>query len=131
MTEPANARAMIEAGVPVALSTDRNPGSSPTESLPFIMNLACLTMKMTPEEVLAASTINAAHAIGRAKDIGSIEAGKNADLVLFDAPNYQTLQYNYAVNRVDTVMKAGKIVVEGGVLLEKTDNQRCSLATEN
>lgn len=120
MTEPANARAMIEAGVPVALSTDRNPGSSPTESLPFIMNLACLTMKMTPEEVLAASTINAAHAIGRAKDIGSIEAGKNADLVLFDAPNYQTLQYNYAVNRVDTVMKAGKIVVEGGVLLEKT-----------
>lgn len=131
MTEPANARAMIEAGVPVALSTDRNPGSSPTESLPFIMNLACLTMKMTPEEVLAASTINAAHAIGRAKDIGSIEAGKNADLVLFDAPNYQTLQYNYAVNRVDTVMKAGKIVVEGGVLLEKTDNQRCSLATED
>lgn len=131
MTEPANARAMIEAGVAVALSTDRNPGSSPTESLPFIMNLACLTMKMTPEEVLAASTINAAHAIGRAKDIGSIEAGKNADLVLFDAPNYQTLQYNYAVNRVDTVMKAGKIVVEGGVLLEETDNQRRSLATED
>ncbi len=131
MTEPANARAMIEAGVPVALSTDRNPGSSPTESLPFIMNLACLTMKMTPEEVLAAATINAAHAIDRAKDIGSIEAGKNADLVLFDAPNYQTLQYNYAVNRVDTVMKAGKIVVEGGVLLEETDNQRRSLATEN
>ncbi|MEH7136090.1 imidazolonepropionase [Priestia megaterium] len=116
MEKPANARKMIEAGVPVALSTDRNPGSSPTESLPFIMNLACLTMKMTPAEVLTACTINAAHAIGRADDVGSIEVGKKGDLVLFDAPNYQTLQYNYAVNLVDTVVKKGQVIVEGGVL---------------
>lgn len=116
MEKPANARKMIEAGVPVALSTDRNPGSSPTESLPFIMNLACLTMKMTPAEVLTACTINAAHAIGRADEIGSIEVGKKGDLVLFDAPNYQTLQYNYAVNLVDTVVKKGQVIVEGGVL---------------
>ncbi|MED4213282.1 imidazolonepropionase [Priestia megaterium] len=118
MEEPARARKMIEAGVPVALSTDRNPGSSPTESLPFIMNLACLTMKMTPAEVLTACTINAAHAICKGDQIGSIEVGKRADLVLFDAPNYQTLQYNYAVNLVDTVLKDGKVVVEGGVLHE-------------
>lgn len=118
MEEPARARKMIEAGVPVALSTDRNPGSSPTESLPFIMNLACLTMKMTPAEVLTACTINAAHAIGKGDQIGSIEVGKKADLVLFDAPNYQTLQYNYAVNLVDTVLKDGKVVVEGGALHE-------------
>jgi imidazolonepropionase len=118
MEEPARARKMIEAGVPVALSTDRNPGSSPTESLPFIMNLACLTMKMTPAEVLTACTINAAHAICKGNQIGSIEVGKKADLVLFDAPNYQTLQYNYAVNLVDTVLKDGKVVVEGGVLHE-------------
>ncbi|MEI2330019.1 imidazolonepropionase [Priestia megaterium] len=118
MEEPARARKMIEAGVPVALSTDRNPGSSPTESLPFIMNLACLTMKMTPAEVLTACTINAAHAICKGDQIGSIEVGKKADLVLFDAPNYQTLQYNYAVNLVDTVLKDGKVVVEGGVLYE-------------
>ncbi|MED3881902.1 imidazolonepropionase [Priestia megaterium] len=118
MEEPARARKMIEAGVPVALSTDRNPGSSPTESLPFIMNLACLTMKMTPAEVLTACTINAAHAICKGDEIGSIEAGKKADLVLFDAPNYQTLQYNYAVNLVDTVLKDGKVVVEGGGLHE-------------
>ncbi|MGE7716814.1 imidazolonepropionase [Priestia megaterium] len=118
MEEPARARKMIEAGVPVALSTDRNPGSSPTESLPFIMNLACLTMKMTPAEVLTACTINAAHAICKGDQIGSIEVGKKADLVLFDAPNYQTLQYNYAVNLVDTVLKDGKVVVEGGVLHE-------------
>ncbi|QJX78099.1 imidazolonepropionase [Priestia megaterium] len=116
MEKPANARKMIEAGVPVALSTDRNPGSSPTESLPFIMNLACLTMKMTPAEVLTACTINAAHAIGRADEVGSIEVGKKGDLVLFDAPNYQTLQYNYAVNLVDTVIKEGQVIVEGGVL---------------
>lgn len=121
MTEPAKARKMIEAGVPVALSTDRNPGSSPTESLPFIMNLACLTMKMTPEEVLTACTINAAHAINRANEIGSIEVGKKADLVLFDAANYQTLQYNYAVNLVDTVIKNGKIVVKGGAIVEETE----------
>ncbi|MCM3213028.1 imidazolonepropionase [Niallia taxi] len=121
MAEPANARRMIEAGVAVALSTDRNPGSSPTESLPFIMNLACLTMKMTPEEVLAACTINAAHAINRAHEIGSIEVGKKADVILFDARNYQTLQYNYAVNLVDTVIKNGKVVVKGGVNVAKTE----------
>ncbi|MHA6534746.1 imidazolonepropionase [Paenibacillus sp. BAC0078] len=114
MAQPANARAMIAAGVPVALSTDRNPGSSPTESLPFIMNLACLTMRMTPAEVLAACTINAAHAIGRASTIGSIEVGKQADLVMFDAPNYLYLQYHYAVNLVDTVLKKGKTVIQGG-----------------
>ncbi|MNO19743.1 Imidazolonepropionase [compost metagenome] len=114
MAQPANARAMIAAGVPVALSTDRNPGSSPTESLPFIMNLACLTMRMTPAEVLAACTINAAHAIGRAAAIGSIEVGKQADLVMFDAPNYLYLQYHYAVNLVDTVIKKGEAVIQSG-----------------
>ncbi|MBN2981656.1 MULTISPECIES: imidazolonepropionase [Cohnella] len=111
MTKPAEARRMIEAGVPVALSTDRNPGSCPTESLPFVMNLACLTMKMTPAEVLTACTINAAHAIGRAGRIGSLEAGKQADVVVFDAPNYLYLQYHYAVNLVDTVVKKGRVVI--------------------
>ncbi|KUP26299.1 imidazolonepropionase [Paenibacillus sp. DMB5] len=114
MAPPADARSMIDAGVPVALSTDRNPGSSPTESLPFIMNLACLTMKMTPAEVLTACTLNAAHAIDRAADIGNIEAGKQADLVIFDAPNYQYLQYHYAVNLTDTVLKKGRIVIRDG-----------------
>ncbi|WP_126425532.1 imidazolonepropionase [Brevibacillus marinus] len=114
MEQPARARALIEAGVPVALSTDRNPGSSPTESLPLVMNLACLTMKMTPAEVITASTINAAHAIGRGREIGSIEPGKKADLVVFDAPNYVYLQYNFGVNLVDTVLKDGRVVVKEG-----------------
>ncbi|MNI37803.1 Imidazolonepropionase [compost metagenome] len=78
------------------------------------MNLACLTMRMTPAEVLAACTINAAHAIGRAAAIGSIEVGKQADLVLFDAPNYLYLQYHYAVNLVDTVFKKGEAVIQNG-----------------
>ncbi|WP_373231943.1 imidazolonepropionase [Cohnella sp.] len=117
MEKPARARRMIEEGVAIALSTDCNPGSSPTQSMPFVMNIACLSMLMTPAEVLTAATINAAHAIDRADQIGSIEVGKKADLVLFHAPNYQTLQYHFAVNLVDTVIKNGKIVVEGGVFI--------------
>lgn len=117
MTDAANARKMIDAGVPVALSTDRNPGSSPTESLPFIMNLGCLSMNMTPAEVITAATINAAHAIKRGHVIGSVETGKQGDLVIFDAPNVAYMQYNYAVNLVDTVVKKGKVVVKQGSLL--------------
>lgn len=116
-TSPARARKMIDAGVPVALATDRNPGSSPTESLPFIMNLGCLTMGMTPAEVITATTINAAHAIKQAHRVGSLEKGKQGDLIIFDAPNYSYIQYNYAVNLVDMVIKAGRIVVEKGRLV--------------
>ncbi|WP_217492004.1 imidazolonepropionase [Oceanobacillus oncorhynchi] len=114
MAEFAPARKMIDAGVAVALSTDQNPGSSPTISLPFIMNLGCLKMNMTPEEVLTATTINAAHAIGCAGEAGSLEAGKKADITIFDVPNYLTLSYQYGMNHVDTVIKSGKqLVVEG------------------
>ncbi len=116
MAEFAQARKMIDAGVAVALSTDANPGSSPTISLPFIMNLGCLKMGMTPEEVLAATTINAAHAIGCADESGSLEKGKKADVTIFNVPNYLTLSYQYGMNHVDTVIKAGKPLVVGGQL---------------
>ncbi|WP_400246002.1 imidazolonepropionase [Niallia sp. JL1B1071] len=111
MAEFAEARKMIDRGVAVALSTDANPGSSPTLSLPFIMNLGCLKMGMTPEELLTATTINAAHAIGRADTIGSLEKGKQADITIFDVPNYLTLSYQYGMNHVDTVIKKGVPVV--------------------
>lgn len=111
MAEFAEARKMIDRGVAVALSTDANPGSSPTLSLPFIMNLGCLKMGMTPEEVLTATTINAAHAIGRADTIGSLEKGKQADITIFDVPNYLTLSYQYGMNHVNTVIKKGVPVV--------------------
>ncbi|GAA4706911.1 imidazolonepropionase [Brevibacillus fulvus] len=117
MAASADGRKMIDAGVPVALSTDCNPGSSPTVAMPLIMNLGCLKMGMTPAEVLAAATINAAHAIKRGHEIGSLEAGKKADITLFNVPNYMALQYRYGVNHVHTVIKAGVKVVEGGVRL--------------
>jgi imidazolonepropionase len=115
----ANARKMIDYGVPVALSTDFNPGSSPTVSLPSIMNLGCLKMGMTPAEVITAATINAAHAIGRGNDIGSIEVGKKADITIFNVSNFMKLQYFYGINHTDTVIKNGQIVVMGGRLSDK------------
>ncbi|MYL64261.1 imidazolonepropionase [Bacillus hwajinpoensis] len=117
MADFAQARKMIDAGVGVALSTDANPGSSPTLSLPFIMNLGCLKMGMTPEEVLTATTINAAHAVGCADTTGSLETGKKADITIFDVPNYLTLSYQYGMNHVDTVIKRGMPLVVGGHLL--------------
>ncbi|QIZ67464.1 imidazolonepropionase [Geobacillus subterraneus] len=114
LTNAANARRLLDAGVPVALATDCNPGSSPTVSLPLVMSLACLHMRMTPAEALAAATINAAHAIGRAHVIGSLEPGKKADLVVFNVPNYVQIMYYYGVNHAETVIKDGKVVVAGG-----------------
>jgi imidazolonepropionase len=119
MAESANGRKMIDLGVPVALSTDCNPGSSPTVSLPFIMNLGCLKMGMTPAEVITAATINAAHAINRGREIGSLEVGKKADITIFNVDNYMKLQYSYGVNHTHTVVKSGKVVVKGGQLLEE------------
>jgi len=108
----APARKMIEAGVPVALATDFNPGSSPNNNLQLIINIACLYLRMTPSEVINAITINAAHAVGCPADIGSLEEGKKADLVLFDAPNYEYLAYRYGTNLISSVIKNGEIVVE-------------------
>ncbi|MBD8034576.1 imidazolonepropionase [Solibacillus merdavium] len=113
----ARGRLMVDSGVPVAISTDFNPGSSPTISLPFIQNLACMNMGMTMEEVLCATTINAAHAINRADNVGTLEKGKLADVLILDVPNYKQLQYFYGMNHTDTVIKAGKVVVKGGSLL--------------
>ncbi len=107
----APARKMIEAGVPVALATDFNPGSSPNNNLQLIINIASLYLGMTPAEVINAITINAAHALGRATEIGSLEAGKKADLVFFDAPSYDYLAYRYGTNLVSRVVKNGELVV--------------------
>ncbi|GED57385.1 imidazolonepropionase [Brevibacillus formosus] len=116
MAESANGRKMIDRGVAVAISTDCNPGSSPTVSLPLIMNLGCLKMGMTPAEVLTAATINAAHAIRCAHEVGSLEIGKKADVTIFDVPDFMTLQYRYGINHVNTVIKNGTIVVAEGRL---------------
>ncbi|MFJ3390208.1 imidazolonepropionase [Lysinibacillus sp. NPDC086135] len=114
----ARGRLMIDEGVPVAISTDFNPGSSPTMSLPFIMNLACMHMGMTLEEVLTATTINAAYALNRGHQIGSLEAGKQADVIILDVANYKQLQYFYGMNHTNTVIKNGRVVVQDGILLK-------------
>jgi imidazolonepropionase len=106
----APARDMISCGAAVALSTDFNPGSSPTENLQFIMNLAALKLKMTPEEIWNAVTVNSAYAIGRGEVAGSLAEGRNADLVLWDVPNYKYVTYHYGVNHVNKVWKNGKVV---------------------
>jgi imidazolonepropionase len=108
----APARKMIETGVAVALATDFNPGSSPNNNLQLIINLACLYLAMTPAEVVNAITINAAHALGRAATVGSLEEGKKADIVIFDAPNYDYLAYRYGTNLVSRVIKNGRLASE-------------------
>ena len=94
-----DARRLIEAGVAVALATDYNPGSSPTFSMPMAMSLACTHMKMSPSEVIAAATINGAWALRVADRKGSVEAGKDADLALFDVRDYREIPYWFGVNR--------------------------------
>ncbi|KEK13402.1 imidazolonepropionase [Lysinibacillus fusiformis] len=115
----ARGRLMIDEGVPVAISTDFNPGSSPTMSLPFIMNLACMHMGMTLEEVLTATTINAAYAVNRGEQIGSLEVDKKADVIILDVANYKQLQYFYGMNHTNTVIKNGQVVVQNGILLKE------------
>jgi imidazolonepropionase len=107
----APARRMIdEYGLAVALGSDLNPGTSWCVSMPFAMALACRGMRLTPAEALAAATINAAHAVGRGDTVGSLEQGKQADVVLLRVPDYRHLAYRVAENLVEMVIKRGRVV---------------------
>jgi imidazolonepropionase len=110
----APARRLVEAGCAVALATDCNPGSSPTESMPAILALATLDMGLTVEEALTAATLNAAAAVGRAAEVGSVEVGKRADLLVLIEPTHHHLVYHYGVNPVRHVVKNGEVVVRDG-----------------
>ncbi|MGB8656943.1 MAG: imidazolonepropionase [Candidatus Zixiibacteriota bacterium] len=110
MKEYPPARKMIDEGLAVALATDLNPGSSMTESMPIILSLACLMMKMTPAEAVTASTINSAYAVDKANEVGSIEVGKKADLVIWNVQDYKEIPYHYGVNLVDQVVKDGNVI---------------------
>lgn len=109
--EYAPARKMLNAGVPVALATDFNPGSSCNTSLQATMTIAAIYLKMTPEEILNAVTYNSACAIGMQEQVGSLQSGKLADFVLWDAENYKQLPYFFAQNPVTAVYKRGQKVV--------------------
>jgi imidazolonepropionase len=106
----APARKLIEAGVPIALATDFNPGSCPTFSMQMIIALACRQLKMTPAEAINAATINAAYALDRGDEVGSIEVGKKADIIVLDVPRHQQLPYWFGVNLVAKVVKSGAII---------------------
>jgi imidazolonepropionase len=105
-------RKLIEAGVPVAVATDFNPGSCPTESMGAVLWFAVLSARLSVDEAITAATLNAAHTLGRADRIGSLEPGKRADLVVHGVPNRYHLIYRFGVPRVATVVAGGRVVYE-------------------
>ncbi|MEM2104926.1 MAG: imidazolonepropionase [Candidatus Bathyarchaeia archaeon] len=107
----ADARKMIESGVPVALGTDFNP-SCWVENMQLVIAFACYFLRLTPAEAITAATINAAHAIKRAHEVGSLEVGKKADVIVLDVPNHKFLGYRFGANLVDKVIKNGRLVVD-------------------
>ncbi len=108
----APARRLIEEGVPIAIGTDFNPGTSPTASLPLVISLACLSLKLTAAEAIVAATINAAYALGLGDEIGSLEPGKQADLVIWRVPEAAQIPYWPGADLVRSVVKRGRIVLE-------------------
>lgn len=108
----ARARVMIDSGCAVAVATDFNPGSCFTESIPLAIALSTLNMGMTTEEVITALTINGAAAVGRADSIGSIDIGKQADLVIHEFPSYRFLPYHIGVSTVEKVIKKGRLIYD-------------------
>jgi len=106
----APARTLIDSGVPVALASDFNPGSCMSFSIPLMMTIACTHMNMSPEEAITSCTLNGAAALGLSANIGSIEVGKEADIILYDIPNYHHLAYHFGANHVATVIKHGTML---------------------
>jgi imidazolonepropionase len=104
------ARALIDHGVAVALATDLNPATSPTCNMQMILSLACTQMRMTPAEAISAATINGAHALNCADRVGSLEIGKQADLIALDVPDYREIPYDFGMNRVYMTIKKGSIL---------------------
>jgi imidazolonepropionase len=106
----APARTLIDAGIPVAIASDFNPGSCMSFSMPMMMTIACTQMSMTPEEAITASTLNGAAAMGISDQFGSIEIGKRADIILYEIPNYRYLPYHFGTNLASKIIKNGTIL---------------------
>jgi imidazolonepropionase len=120
LKEPyADGRKMIDSNCALALATDFNPGSCFTESIPLVFALATLYMNISTEEALSALTINAAAALDRADKIGSIDAGKQGDLIILEFPSYNYIPYHVGVSTVEKVIKQGNLVFDkekGGII---------------
>ncbi len=108
----APARTFIERGVPVAIGSDFNPGTSPSPNLPLAMSFACVNLGLSPDEALVAVTINAARAVGLEDEIGSLEPGKAADIVVWRVPSTTQIPYWPGADLVRTVIKRGRVVVD-------------------
>jgi imidazolonepropionase len=117
------ARALIDAGAAVALATDCNPGTSWCESMQLVIALACRYMGMTPGEAISASTINAAHAVGLGHEVGSLELGKRADLLLLNLPSYAHLGYRFGTNLVEAVIVGGRVLGVGATYFGLRDGE--------
>ncbi len=115
----ARARRMIELGCTVALASDFNPGSCPAYAMPFIITLACMHMGLDPSEALAAATINAAAAIGLEAEVGSLEVGKLADVVILSTPTHWHIPYHMGMGVVEKVVKQGKLIVDEGRVVRR------------
>jgi imidazolonepropionase len=113
------ARRLVDGGVPVVAATDFNPGSCPTESMSAVLWFACLAAGLGVDEAITATTLNAAHSLGRADRIGSLEPGKRADVVVHAVPNRHHLVYRFGVPRVRTVVAGGRVVVDEGRVLPR------------
>ena len=109
------ARRLVDGGVPVALATNFNPGSSPTLNMQVILSLACSQMRMTPAEAVTAATIHGAYAVGRGDQAGSLEVGKQADLAIMDVEDYREIPYFFGMNHCTTVIKKGRVVYRRGL----------------
>jgi imidazolonepropionase len=110
----APARSLLENGAAVALATDFNPGTSPTCSMPMVLSLACTRMRMSPAEAISAATINGAHAIRRGHQLGSLEPGKQGDVILLNATDYREIPYYFGVNLVAATIKRGVVIYQQG-----------------
>jgi imidazolonepropionase len=108
----APARMLIDSGVAVALATNYNSETSPSQNMQMMLTLACRKMNMTAAEAITAATLNAAHALRRASSIGTLESGKSADLMILGVPDYREIPYHFGINLVDLVMKNGSVLVE-------------------
>lgn len=112
---PAPARRMVDAGLPIVVASDYNPGTNPCESMAMAIAFACTVYKLTPAEAIVAATANAAYAVGLGGEVGTLAPGAHADVLLLDMETYRHLPYHYGVSHVDTVIKGGTVVVRHGV----------------
>lgn len=119
---------MIEGGMAIALATDYNPGSCRTQSMQAVLETACRLYRLTYSQAINAATINAAYAVDRGSSIGSLSAGKRADIAIFNCPEHGIMINNFGINHIDMVIKNGEVVVRGGQRVDRGQQKTSALS---